>query len=174
LVSTVSGVFQRVGKIAGMAARFFGLRLAVGEQLVDLFGERADLAGEILADPRLLTRADHRNFAAHASKRPQAINRLQRGQDQQAGAKDRKAPEQGRAQLLELLVDQLPRLSDLKSPAHLGAGDDRVALGDAQRLLRSRTRRCCRRAVLSRCAEAVCATDGPTATGRGRSRLPRR
>ena len=37
---------QRMGEVAGVAARFLGLLLAVGEQLVDLLGQRLDLVRE--------------------------------------------------------------------------------------------------------------------------------
>ena len=35
---------------------------------------------------------------------------------------------------MDLLVDRLARLRDLETPADLRSGQDRVALGDAQRL----------------------------------------
>ena len=72
---------QGVGEVAGMTPRFLGLLLAVRQELVDLLGQRPDLGREILADAGLLARSDRGDLAAHAAQRPQAINRLQRGQN---------------------------------------------------------------------------------------------
>ena len=44
---------QRMGEVAGVAARFLGLILAVRQQLVELADERIDFAREILADAGL-------------------------------------------------------------------------------------------------------------------------
>jgi hypothetical protein len=46
LVMTVSGVFQRMGEIAGVAPRFLGLYLIVDEEGVQFLGERLDLSGK--------------------------------------------------------------------------------------------------------------------------------
>ena len=97
-----------------MAARLLGLRLAMGEQLVDLVDQRIDLAREILADPALAAAADGDHLAAHPAQRPQAVERLQRGQHQQAEAERGEAPEQGAPQVADLAVDDLARLGDLE------------------------------------------------------------
>ena len=47
-----------MGEVAGVAPRFLGLRFAMREQLVDLFGQRTDFGREIVADAGLLARAD--------------------------------------------------------------------------------------------------------------------
>ena len=168
---------QRMGEIAGVAPRFLGLRLAMGEQLVDLLGQRPDLGREIVADPRLLARADGGDLVAHPAQRPQAVEGLQRGEHEQADAEREEAPEQRRAQALDLVVDRLARLRDLEAPADRRARQDRVALGDAQRLGMVGRRkfvavvevRLRRRHALSTRAGA-----GPTASATGRSRRPRR
>ena len=77
---------------------------------------------------------DRGDFAPHPAQRPQAVERLQRRQDQQPDAERGEAPEQGRAQFVDLLVDDLARLRDLEAPADLRARQDHVALGDPQRL----------------------------------------
>ena len=89
---------QRMGEVAGVAARFLGLRLAMGEQLVDLLDQRLDLAREILGDAGLRARPDRGDLAPHAAQRPQAVEGLQRGEDEQADAERGEAPDQGRAQ----------------------------------------------------------------------------
>ena len=123
-----------MGEIAGVAPRLLGLRLAVREQLVDLLGQRPDLGREIVADAGLVARADRGDLAADAPQRPQAVEGLQRGEHEQADAERDEAPDQGRTQAVDLVVDRLARLRDLEAPADLRSGQDRVALGDAQRL----------------------------------------
>ncbi len=73
-----------MGEVAGMAPRFLGLALIVIEQLIELLDERADLVRKLRLDPRADPRADRRHGPAQAAQRPQAVGRLQRGEDQQA------------------------------------------------------------------------------------------
>ncbi len=126
---------ERMGEVAGVAPRFLGLRLAVGEQLVDFFGQRPDLRREIRADAGLLARADRGHLAPNAPQRPQAVDGLQRGEDQQSQPQRPEAPDQGLAKPVDLVVDRLARLGDLVAPTDPGAGQGDVALGDAQRLV---------------------------------------
>ena len=125
---------QRMGEVAGMPPRLLGLRFAVREQLVDLFGQRPDFGREILADAGLLARPDGGHFATHAAQRPQPIEGLQGGEDEKADAQCGEAPDQGLPQAMNLLVDGLARLRDLESPADLRSGQDRIPLRDPQRL----------------------------------------
>ena len=134
LVMTVSGVFKRMGEVAGVAARLLGLLLAVREQLVDLVDQRADLQREILGDAGLRARADRDHFAPDPAQRPQAVERLQRGEHQKPGAERGEAGDQRRAQVPDLAVDHVARLGDLEPPADIAAGQDDIALDDAQRL----------------------------------------
>ena len=61
---------QRMGEVAGVAPRFLGLRLAMGQQFVDLVDQRLDLAREILGDAGLHAAADRGHLAPHAAQRP--------------------------------------------------------------------------------------------------------
>ena len=135
---------QRMGEVAGMAPRFLGLRLAMGQQLVDLVDQRLDLAREILGDAGLGAAADGGHFAPHAAQRPQAVNGLQRGEDEQAGAERGEAANQGRAKFADLPVDRIARLGDLEAPAdvRIPAGSRR-ARGSAAARLRIRSCRAC-------------------------------
>ena len=117
-----------------MTPRFLGLRLAMRQQFVDLVDQRIDLAREILGNAGLGARPDRDDFAAHPAKRPKAVKRLQRGKDQQAETEHREAANQRCPKLADLPVDRIARLGDLEPPAHLAAGQDHVALEDAQRL----------------------------------------
>ena len=108
-----------MGEVAGVAPRFLGLRLAMGEQFVDLVDQRLDLAREILGDAGLRARTDRGDFAPHPAQRPQAVKGLQRGQHQQPDAKRGEAADQGRAQVADLAVDRVARLGDLEPPADL-------------------------------------------------------
>ena len=62
-----------MGEVAGMAPRLLGLCFAMGEKLVDLFGQRADFGGKFVADPGLIARTDRGDLVAHAPQRPEAI-----------------------------------------------------------------------------------------------------
>ena len=75
-----------MGEIARVTACLLRLLLAVREELVDLLGERADLGREIRPDAGLLARSDRGDLAAHPPQRPQAVEGLQRCEDQQADA----------------------------------------------------------------------------------------
>ena len=127
---------QRVGEIAGMAARLLGLDLVMREQGVQLLGQRLDLARQPLLDPRLLARADRGDRAAHAAQRPQTVDRLQRGEHDQAEAENAERADQGPAEHADLLVERVAALRDLEAPAHRRAGQADVALDDAQPLRR--------------------------------------
>src|SRR5436305_1139989 len=83
-----------LGGNAGVPPRLLGLRFAVGEKLIDLFGERPDFGREILADAGLFARTDRGDVAPHPPQRPEAVEGLQRGEPKQAGAKRGEAPDQ--------------------------------------------------------------------------------
>jgi len=72
---------QRVGEVAGVPPGFLRLCLAVREQLVDLLGQRPDFDREFGADAGFRAGADRRDLAPHAAQRPQAVERLQRDQN---------------------------------------------------------------------------------------------
>ena len=55
---------ERMGKIARVTPRFFGLFLAVRQQLVDFLGQRTDFGRKIGADARLFTRTNVRRRRA--------------------------------------------------------------------------------------------------------------
>lgn len=123
-----------MGKVAGVPSRLFGLRFAMSEERVDLFRQRTDFGREVLPDPGLLARANRGNLPPYAPQRPQSVEGLKRGEDEQSDAERREAPEQDGAQVMNLIVEAFARLRDLEPPARRGPGQDRVALGDAQRL----------------------------------------
>jgi hypothetical protein len=123
---------QRMGEIAGVAARFLGLLLIVSEQRVHFLGERRDLARQAFVDARLGPGSDRDDRAAHPPQRPQAVNRLQRGQHDQAERKDAEGAHQRAAQHPDLLVELLAILRDLEAPKHRRAGQADVALGNAE------------------------------------------
>ena len=131
---------ERVGEVAGVPPRFLGLRLAMGEQLVDFLGQRPDFRGKSSPTRVLSPERIDGDFAADAAQRPQPVEGLQRGQDQQANAEREEAPEQGRAQPVDLLVDHLARLRDLEAPADVAsrAGSRRVRRCAAARHVRGR------------------------------------
>ena len=95
---------QRMREIAGVAPRLLGLGFAMGEKLVDLFSQRADLGREVLADTGLLARADRSDIAPHPPQRPQTVESLQRGETKQPRAERGEAPDQRLAQPVDLLV----------------------------------------------------------------------
>ena len=70
------GRLQGMGKVAGVTPRFFSLRFAMGQKLVDFADQRVDLAREILADPLLGAGTDGDNFTANATQRPQTVEGL--------------------------------------------------------------------------------------------------
>ena len=117
-----------------MTARFLGLGLAVGEQLVDFLGQRPDLGGKswpirVFAPERI-----ERDFAPNAAERPKPVEGLQRGQDQQADAERQEAPDQSRAKrrICSSIVSR--DWATWKRQRTFDPGQDHVALGDAQRL----------------------------------------
>jgi hypothetical protein len=68
---------ERMGEVAGVAARFLRLLLAVGEQLVDLLRQRLDLVGEVvgmrvLAPERMATTSRGPGAAATGRRRSAA------------------------------------------------------------------------------------------------------
>src|SRR3954454_1330553 len=105
-------------EVAGVPARFLGLRLAMRKKLVDLFGQRPDFGGKIVADPGLFARPDRGHLIADTPQWPQTVEGLKRCQRQKTDPKRTKAPDQGLAQVSDLLVNRLPRLGDLEPPAH--------------------------------------------------------
>ena len=102
---------ERMGEVAGVAPGLFGLRFAMGEKLVDLLGQRADLGRKSSADARLRARPDRGHLAPDPAQRPQAVDRLQCGEHDQPEPEHGEAPGQRRAQLADLLVDGLARLA---------------------------------------------------------------
>ena len=127
---------QRMGEVAGMAPRLLGLGLVMLEQGVQFLGQRLDLARQPLVDPRLLARADRGDGAADAAQRPQAVDRLQRGEHDQAEAENAERAHHGAPEHADLLVDHVAALRDLEAPAHRRAGQPDVALDDPQLLAR--------------------------------------
>ena len=123
-----------MGEIAGVAASFFRLVLIVGKQLIDLFGHRSDLGRKIAADAGLLAGTDVGDFLAHAAQGPQPEQGLQRGEYQQADAERGEAPDEGRPQPVDLVIDGLSRLRDLEAPAYGRTRKDHVPFGNSQRL----------------------------------------
>ena len=110
----------------------FGYARAAG---VDLLGQRADFGREILAEAGLGARADgdatsRRTSGVAAKDRKWFVSRVRVERRREGG----EAPDERRAQAADLVVDDLARLGDLKAPAGGRSGQDRIALGDAQRL----------------------------------------
>ena len=86
---------QRVGEVAGVAARLLGLDLVMLEQGVQLLDQGLDLQRQPFLDPRLLPGPDRGDGATHAAQRPEAVDRLQRGEHDQAEAEDRRTSAPG-------------------------------------------------------------------------------
>src|SRR3954469_4215683 len=107
-----------MGEVAGMAARFLGLRFIMLEQLIDLLRQGPDLGREILANPGFLTGADRGDFTTNAPQRPKPVEGLKSGEDEEADAEREEAPEQSGAKPVDLQIDRLARLGDLEAPAH--------------------------------------------------------
>ena len=126
---------QRVGEVAGVAPRLFGLHLVMLDQRVQFLGQRLDLARQPFLDPRFLARADRRDGAADPAQRPKPVNRLQSGEDDQAEAEDTERTQQGAAEDADLFVDHVAALRDLEAPAHRRAGQADVALDHPELLL---------------------------------------
>ena len=82
----------------------------------------------------LRARPDRGDVLPDSAKRPEAVEGLKRGEDEQADAQRQEAPEQGGTKLADLRVDHLARLRDLETPADVRSGQDHVPLGYAQRL----------------------------------------
>src|SRR5690349_24767173 len=94
-----------MSEIAGVAAGLLRLLLAVGEKLINFFCQRTDLQREAAGNPRLRSRPDGGDVLTNPTQRPESVERLQRGQDQQADAEREETPKQGRAQLASLRVN---------------------------------------------------------------------
>ncbi len=123
-----------MGEVAGVAPGLLGLPLIMLEQRVQLLGQGLDLLGEALGDARALARADRRDGAADPAQRPQAVERLEGGEDEEPEAEDPERAQQGLAQHADLLVEILAILGDLEAPARRRAGQLDVALDDPQGL----------------------------------------
>src|SRR5690606_15341632 len=63
---------------------------------------------------------------------PQAVDRLQRGDDDEAEAENAERAQQGAAQDADLLIEDVAILRDLEAPAHRRAGQPRLALDHPQ------------------------------------------
>ena len=127
---------QRMGEVAGVAPRLLGLHLVMGEQVVDLVGQRLDLAREIarrcaVCVPERI--GDH--LAPHPAQRPQAVERLQRGEDEQAEAEHGEAARSGsrRSSLICSSIVSRDWATWKRQRTWLPGRTD-VALDDAQRL----------------------------------------
>jgi hypothetical protein len=117
-----------------MAPGLLGLLLIMLEKGVQFLGQGLDLGREALGDPRFLARSDGGDGAADPAQRPQAVERLEGGEDEQAEAEYPERADQRPPQHAALIVQVLAALRDLEAPAHLRAGQLDVALDHAQRL----------------------------------------
>ena len=95
---------ERVREVAGVTACLLRLLLGVREELVDLLGERQDLGREIRPSTRLVPDRISATSPAHAAQRA-TVRRRSAAPQEQADAERREAPEQGQADLVNLLVD---------------------------------------------------------------------
>ena len=127
---------QRMGEIAGMGARFFGLTLGMRKQGVDLLDQRLDFQRERLVDP-VGTRAAHiLDRRPHPAQRAEADPVLKNCEREQSQSEQGKAPDEDRTDAGDLVVQLLPRGGDREGPARVAVGKDDSTLGDTQRLVR--------------------------------------
>src|SRR3954466_15756217 len=99
-----------MGEIAGMAPGLFRLGLVMGEQGVQLIGQRLDLARQPLLDPGLAAGTDPPGGAATPSQRPQAVDRLESGEGDQPEREDAERAQQRPPQYADLLVEHVAAL----------------------------------------------------------------
>ena len=177
LVMTVSGVFSAWARLpAWRRASSACASLCASSWLISSVSGRISVGKSwpmrVLSPERI-----DGDFAAHAAQRPQAVEGLQRGEDEQADAERGEAPDQGRAQPVDLVVDRLARLRDLEAPADLRAraGSRRARRCAAARHGRDREFVAVvevRLHVVMACRRRAAA--GPTASATGRCRRRRR
>ena len=164
---------ERMGEVAGMAARLLGLLLAMREQLVDLVDQRLDFAA---GSPRRCGSACRERIATtsrpHPAQRPQPVERLQRG-EHRAGRRRARRSCATRVERNSLICSSIMSRdwATWKRQRTSLPGRIDVALDDAQRLAGELA------AVVGMEVDVVVtAVDsqarGPTASATGRCRRP--
>ena len=104
-------------QIARVPPGFLGLFLVMRDQAIEFVDERGDFFGQFgLFDPLRPAAAHIDNRLAEFPERPQAIERLQRRHQDQAEAEQGKTADQCFAQGIDLRIEPVTGLRDLKAP----------------------------------------------------------
>ena len=123
---------QRMGKVAGVAARLLGLTFVMFDQAIQLLDHRRDLDRHRPIDPRGAARAHLRDFQSHLAERPKPIEGLERGHHDQTETEQKETADQRASHHADLVVEPVAAGRHLKTPANVRSGQLYVAFEDAQ------------------------------------------
>ena len=127
---------QRMGQIARMRPRLFGLLFGVGQQRVQFLHQRLHLQWQRFGQAVLAGRAQALNRQANPAQRAKPVPRLQGGHHEKAQAKHQKAPAEDRANPADLLIQFLTTGRHGEGPMGRTVRQDYRSLDHPQRLIR--------------------------------------